>query len=247
MLQFAFSKLQPVDQVKLGLCSQHAKSNFWKCLCSRLWYCSTKSGRKIRKLRINLSSLASCSDTALLEHLSHLHVSNTDGSEIESIVLPKNLTYCFLEHSQAFRRCALPDSLQFFETNETFVQFMGLDDHPNLTVLRMPHFDDDEVNLPPNLTDLEFDTSFKTNLMFPHSLTKLSLGSSDLTQIPASVFNLNIGTLMQDEISGRIYPNVHCLHFNSDAENLVPSMFPNVYLGSKTVSENLKLASERCD
>lgn len=180
MLDLVLTKLAAEHQVQLGLCCKNAKSIFWKCLGSKIWYCSVyiSNSRSIRKLCLSSSMLNEC-PVDKLDKLTHLHIySNSD--DVEKIVLPRNLRYCFLERTRNLMQCTLPVSLQFFETNDSGVHFIGLENHPNLTVLRIPNLYDRCMLriLPPNLVELETDTwdvGAVEFIVLPAQLVRLTL------------------------------------------------------------------------
>lgn len=184
-----FLKLHAEDEVQLGLCSRQALLRFWREMGCKIWYTpivfnkSTPKSRCIRKLCINLSALDECSES--LDHLTHLHVSDTNATRsVSSISLPSNLTYCFLANSMCLEQCTLPRSLRFFETNEYYTEFLNLDQHANLTVLRMPQYSV-RFEVPPNL--IEFSIFAFDEHTLPPSLKSLSIAClcaiEDLPQI----------------------------------------------------------------
>lgn len=233
MWNLVFAFLEPIDKVQLGLCSKHAKSS-----CSKLWYTgaifqkSNPGNRIIRKLSITLRQLHAYSKGIFLNGLSHLHVSNDNNALVHTIRLPRNLTYCFLERSPCLRKCLLPDSLRFFETDESGVYFCNLDNHPNLTVLRVR----DWCRRPPNLIELEMDKSAELNSIagiLPQSLVRCSFSDSDISHIPIlpNVTDLDVGCMSNcQEIVSRIFPNVNHLsfaqHLTQNKIDLLPRFFP---------------------
>lgn len=247
-----FSKLPPVEQVQLGLSSQHANSNFWRCLGFKLWYRSghmsknvdtdrsghrskiVETGKTGRKRCIELSQLALLSNA---DSLTHLHISNTsDAMNVTIIVLPQNLTYCFIERSSCLYRCTLPDGLTFLETNDFQLEFINLENHPNLRVLRVLENRRSYYNLLPNLIELEMYTTDRSSVL-PSSLAVLHVYKCDLSKLP-SLPNLVTCSFVHWSLNIRftsgsnVFDSVRDLSFSLCGTNenvaLMPTLFPNV-------------------
>lgn len=231
--RFVFSNLLPVDQIQLGLCCHRAKSNFWRGLGSKLWYKSKLNGRIIRKLCISLPDLYDCSAN-FLDNLTCLYVAGAYDANVQTIMLPKNLTYCSMGSGRCWREVIWPISLQVLELSNINSDIIGLHNHTNLRVLRMRNFYDG-CQLPPNLTELALDNSFNLHGAFPQSLTKMTFTVSNISQLPTlpNLNNLNIGYLSApDGIFGQTYPNVRHLSFkrsfNTNVITNITVFFPNV-------------------
>lgn len=192
--QVIFAKLEVQDQLNLGLCSRQTMSSFWKCMGSKIWYnskvfySSFPKSRRIRKLCINLSALPKPLET--LDHLTHLHIYDST-SNVRAVVLPPNLTYCFLDATTCLWQCTLPMSLKSLETQDNFTRFVNLANHPNLTVLRMPEYSEEFI-LPPNL--VEFSIRFWADLdILPPSLVSLDIDDDiHFYDLPQSLTKLEI-------------------------------------------------------
>lgn len=171
---------------------------------------------------------AECSDS--LAYLTHLHVSYTDDEYyVDEIVLPPNLTYCFVNASLDLRRCTLPMSLTFFETKQSDLKLININNHPNLTILRMPnnvHYKTLPLVLPPNLIELSIWMA-KADTIPPSLISfnfvhfdmprKLSIGyienanSSNSERLYLHVRDLVLGTLVTSNILSRmptLFPKV---------------------------------------
>lgn len=233
-----FCQLSALDQVQLGLCNRQANVTFWKS--SKLWYTRSvfyiPTTRSIRKLRINLFAL----ENESLDQLTHLHVSvsDIDNSEyVKSIVLPPNLTYCFLAPSNCLTRCTLAMSLTFLETKDINVNFINLDNHPNLTVLHMSENTYyAHLTLPPNLRELSTYTAGVIDT-FPSSL--ISAGFSqfdikDLQRLSPNLTELNLSYISNEDglRIQRPHENVRSVRLNSFVADgilaLMPTLFPKV-------------------
>lgn len=235
-----FSRLDPAHQVQFGLCSQQARSSFWRCLGSKLWYNSLRNtsliGRPIRKLCINLSTFDAYEGT--LDELSHLHITITnEGWHSTEIVLPKNLRYCFISKSYCLTRCTVPFGLIFLETNDHDLQFSDLTENSNLSVLRvMQNGRACGMLLHPNLLELEMYDIMRTSV-FPPSLSKLRLYHCNVSDLPKwpNLIECNFITMsikMQLAKNINIHPSVRHLSFPlneiTEHANLLPLLFPNV-------------------
>lgn len=143
-----------------------------------MWYHSVHMSRpiSIRKLRMDLCKLVAHSD---LQNLSHLHVCDCgDNCKVKEVVLPPNLIYCYLEQSKYVTNCTLPLTLKFLESKDFGFEYVNLDNHPNITVLRVPTAYQIHT-LPPNMIELEFLHIAETNLKFLKLLTSLKFGYSN--------------------------------------------------------------------
>lgn len=192
-----FAALPPLDHVQLALCNRYSASVFWRCLGSKLWY--QPNTRVVRKLCLNLSALGRYSEP--LNELTHLHVSDNDHvNHVRSIVLPPNLTYCCLEPSKCLFQCTLPMSLTFLETRESCLELVHLNNHPNLTVLRILKYDQCMSMLPQNLTELELNGTSQIFTSFPNSLKRLTLVRCLLASLPIfpNLVDLNIQDSMDN-------------------------------------------------
>lgn len=194
-----FAKLEAKDQVCLGLCGRQLILHFWQCLGSKMWYkydetdrhVNPKSGM-IRKLSVDLSDFPNFSHR--WDHLTHLHIADTDDTrDVNNIVLPPNLSYCFLAANSCLRECILPMLLKCFETHDNFTRFLNLNNHPNLTILRMSQYSDEFILPPPCL--VEFSIGYWTNLnILPLSLVSLTVFDRDVhfKDLPASLTKLEM-------------------------------------------------------
>lgn len=187
--------------------------------------------RKVRKLCLELSDYTK-SET--LDTLSHLHLQNTGfKSNVSSIVLPGNLKYCFLDKSRLFS-CKLPMSLQHFETIDSFVTIGNLDNHPNLTVLRMTGYYYSNLILPPNLIEFVAHDSSQGHGVYPDSITSLSFVTSHMENVPRlpHLTTLNMGEYNNHHENVTPFSNVQHTSFQvkatSDNIVLIPILCPNV-------------------
>lgn len=214
----AFVHLCAVDQVRLGLCSRRAVSNFWRCLGFKLWYRSIPHNRKVRKLCLEGQQFNFYSEHESWDNVSHLHLRNTDHrSYANLIVLPCNLTYFCAEiaYELAWK---LPLSLTYFETHDRFAKVVNLDNHVNLTVLRgMDH--NPAIRLPPNLIELVTARSYDVRPYPP------------MPRLP-KLTTLHMGDYRND--FGSIEPFCHMrhasfnVHRNTRNIGLLPALFPSV-------------------
>lgn len=218
-----FCNLSPLDRIQFGLCNREATVTFWRN--SKPWYTpdvfdnsTIPKNRIIRKLRINLSAIAWAGTESSLDHLTHLDVADTDNAEyVKSLVLPPNLTYCFLEPSNCLTQCTLPNSLTFLETHESCLEFVNLNNHLNLTVLRILRHNRCLSALPPNLTELELAGTNHVFTSFPNSLTRLHFRNCNLENIRIvkpceTVRELTVNVIGNTEhVDSALFPAVHDL------------------------------------
>lgn len=233
-----YRHLPVLDQTQFGLCNREAFCNFGRYRGSKIWYKSIvfhrAKNRVIRKLCINLSEFGTGNET--LDQLTHLHISDTDNAKnVNKLVLPPNLIYCFIDQTSCLTHCTLPSSVLFLETDDHAVNFINLNSHPNLIVLRM------QANrmvstlvLPPNL--VECSIMWISVSSFSQSLTCLSVDQFDIEDmhlLPPTLTSLKMMYIRNaDAKIKQPHANVQHLSFGMfgliDYAALMPTLFPKV-------------------
>lgn len=172
-----FSSLAPTDQVSLAVCNS---VTFAKCPVSKLYFKTLRHGR-VRRM---ILPWMNCADVEKYQILTHLQLfpdsyniadfhdfTNLRFLKVDQFITDVVLPPCLQTFigTNIMGSLAIPQSLTHLRLSKGSVHtFKGVEEHPNLTILRFPSLIlPDNFKLPPNLVILEMSNSW---VQFPETL-----------------------------------------------------------------------------